>query len=287
MDDLKCSCGRPLSEKDRMGGAFVCRACGKTTRLPTAATGLTPGPAADAMVSDLLRKAATGAEDPRAPSKATPGAVLFALLATLGGATGLVLYFDPRGDWRTILGFFLGSLSGVLGILGWGRLCRQILGPSIRRRGGPEEAVKAYLRMVDQGRWEAAAACLSWAAKDGQTVFRPALSPEALSGSAAIIRSAADLEQFWTGHQAGLLPLSFRRFAVRSPRMISDHVGQVPVDLDFVVGGSHAPEGSANVQKYVGDAVKVSLCLTLYAYSRDGQWYVLAAGPMEPRVVSS
>lgn len=281
MEPMTCACGAVLADKDRLGNALVCPKCGQTNRNSSSAQQSALPPQVEA----LIQKADSRPERFRVPSRVSLHAGLLAGLGTALAAAswGYESKYGPPGTYGA--GCFLGVLPALAGLVGWMLVIGQVRGPSPANRASPRGAVDAYLKAVQDERWSAAMMPLSWIATDGQQVFQPALTKEAAAGSPRILDGRSALEKFWTDAEEGLLYMGFRRFSTRDPVALSDRVARVAADLEIHAGGRNLPSGAEAVQVRVGDSVIVNLCLSFLAYEREGKWYVLHAGPLEPMVV--
>jgi len=182
--------------------------------------------------SSLAREAAQGAEDPTAPGRFSTsvllalgaGSVCFVIclagMLTIGKDTKLNALFVP--------GVFV---FGVLTIAGFFKFLGQLISVPPGNRTTPKKAFKAFFYAIDQQRWDAAFACLSWVAKDGREIARPEIPEVELKAQSFTVSSPDDLKAYWDAFVGSFKSRGQRSFSYKmgEPEELENSAACVPV----------------------------------------------------------
>ena len=230
-------------------------------------------------VLPLVREAELRPEDPRVPARFTSAAIILGII----GAVGLLAMFVIN----RLLSFIGLFVFGVLFIAGLIKFVLEAMGPTPHKRASPEQAIRAYLWAIRQHRWDSAAACLSWFAKQGKIVKCIEIPELDIPSFELPIRNEKDIATYWNEILSPFFTTRGKRFftyKIGSARYIGNDVAVVPVKMRMtLVLETAAYEGKALQkstfeERLMGGPRIVQLSATWPAYQREGIWYLLAAG---------
>ncbi|MHC4252241.1 MAG: hypothetical protein ACYS9X_24245 [Planctomycetota bacterium] len=239
----------------------------------------------------LAEKAVSRPEDPTAPGKFMASTIATLAVCVGGGLVALVvvLLMEPEAPYRFLVGLGavvlgLGALAGLLKFVG------EAIQTSPRDRTTPEKALKAFLYSLEQLRWPAASACLSWAAKDGDEIGRPAMPDIDLEEARFTISGQGDLATYWNDFVGRFKSRGSRRlrYKVRSAKELSDTVALVPVEVGITLDMNTAALGGEARKRrgFMSGFNSVRVNCRWPVYKREGLWYLLAAGLPEDMKVA-
>lgn len=204
------------------------------------------------------------------------------VVGLIGGAISLVLCLTAEKESAIRVLSLLGiGVLGIMAVAGFFKLLTELFRVSPRDRTTPEKALKAYLGSVNQQRWKAAFSCLSWAAKDGRDVMRPAMLEVELAEQTFQIRQAGDVREYWSDFVGMLKARGKRSFSYKlsAARRVSESVAIVPMGGSISMDTSTASLTSEVVRRHgPGALIKVTFTCVWPVYERDGLWYLLMAG---------
>ena len=219
-------------------------------------------------------------------------------LGICGGLTlaALVVLLVSSDDSYRLLAFLLGPVAGLVTVAVLIKIAIEAFSGSPKHRVTPQQAVKCYIDMVKQQRWPEAVSCLSWVARNGSKVIRPAIPEIDLVQATFCIQRPADLKSYWADLDGGQKLRGSRkmRCKVLGVESATDSTALVRVRLTVAldlatakIGGSawksapvvdtllaSAPFAPALGFNWVGNGVSFSWPV----YRRDGQWYLLQVG---------
>jgi hypothetical protein len=207
-----------------------------------------------------------------------------------------VVFVASRDESYQFLAAFLCPIAGILTLAVLIKIAIEAFSGSPRHRDTPQKAVECYISMVKQQRWPEALSCLSWLARNGQKVIRPAIPEIDLAQAAFCIQRPADLKSYWADLGGGQKLRGSRNMncQVLGVESATESSALVRVRLSIVldlatadIGGSawksasvtdtllaSAPFTPALGFNWVGNGVGYSWPV----YRRGGQWFLLQVG---------
>jgi hypothetical protein len=258
----------------------------------TPVTGKSPNPNLSELVSQAGVKPEASAQHGRFATST------LVALGICGGSTVAmpVLFVVLRDESYKFLAAFLWPIAGILTLAVLIKIAIEAFSGSPRHRDTPQKAVECYISMVKQQRWPEALSCLSWLARNGQNVIRPAIPEIDLARAAFRIQRPADLKSYWADLGGGQKLRGSRNmncqvlgveFATESSALVRVRIS-VMLDLaTAALGGSAWKSASATDTllasapfvpalgcNWVGNGASYSWPV----YRRDGQWYLLQVG---------
>jgi len=237
----------------------------------------------------LAAEAAKRPEDPNAPGKFALSTLVTLAVGAVGLLVCLILVRVGLGP-NTFLAGLGAAVMGVVTVAGLLKVLYEAVQTSPRDRTTPEKAIKAYFGSLKQLRWDAAASCLSWAAKRGTEIVRPAMPDVDLAEARFRISSEKELADYWYDFVGRFKSRGSRSLSCRaaSTKQISDDVAYVVVEARVTIDlRTAALGGEARSRREFLSSVNAVSCSGRWpVYRRDGMWYLLSAGfPGDARVM--
>ncbi len=231
----------------------------------------------------LAEEAASRPEDPTSPGKFSTATVVVAVLGVAGGGIALaVCLIAAPGGQTKLLAALAAAVLGVVAVAGVLKLAGEALGTSPRDRTTPEKALRAYLGSIEQQRWGAAASCLSWVAKRGEEIVRPAVPHLDLEEERFTVAGEKGVADYWRAFTGAFKARGSRQTShrVRSAEPLAESVAMAALEMTISLDlRTAALGGEARKRKaLLSDSNTMSVWCRWPVYERGGLWYVLSAG---------
>jgi hypothetical protein len=271
--------GQPSARACR--AIFVC----ETGIHPTSILIAMSQPHTDA-IAGLVELAGSREESGAIPGRFARSTIITLVITSLiAGGLWLAGTFEEE-DGLMRLEYFFAAFAGLLVLAALIKLGAEALTISPRTRTTPEKAVSAYLQLIEQRRWKAALSCLSWVAKDGQLLFRPAFPAIDLEGKILPISKGSSLRRYWGPLLPGTRLRGERGFhwTVLDSSPVPPQGARVRVRFSLVLNMDTAAIGGAAWKAHRQSSTAdpdfngTELEFRWPVYQRGGQWYLLSAG---------
>lgn len=231
----------------------------------------------------LANEASTRPEDPTSPGKfMTSTLATLAVGAVVGAGLLIARLVVGGGHTYAALMTILAVVAGLVALTGLLKVGQEALQVSPGGRTTPEKALKAYFGTLMQRRWDAAASCLSWLAKNDTAITLQAMPDVDLAAKQYTIGGTPDLVTYWGEFYGGFKSRGsrFTTANVRRVQPISDTVSLVHVEVRISLDLRTADFGgeARKRRKLLSGTNTVAGLCQWPVYLRDGLWYLLVPG---------